>query len=252
MTRFHRLRFRRWVLIAAIVPGALGLAIGTAAAATAGGNPQPTYSAPTGYWLPGQGHDHKMREEAGDILIASGGIDQVDAFGPVKCDQGTDAELAPFLDRWSCGGDTVTVWHTAPVPVLDLVTCSVIIDQRDALWRFVSGTGGDQGVKGSGHITELALFSFPVGKDGRCEFDQAGKMMGDETDQPYMEDHGRVLRPFEFSVEEQFTGTAKIREVPPPEPCPTPTETYPVYGGTPSGAWPTPGPVSTCPSPIYS
>lgn len=258
MTRMIRFKFRRLVVVAALGAGALGLAVGTASASPSGDpTPNPTASAPLGYSLPGQGHDERFRPEAFDILVASvptgTGTNNVDAYGPVDGLGGTDTELAPFAARWTFSDqgttDTVNVIHQAePAPVLDVSTCTATVTQRGGWWKFAGGTGDETGAKGHGLFDLVALFSFPIDRHGRCEFDSQGRMMdegqqGNYGNDPVMEDHGRELRPLFFSVEVQGTGVAKVRhhEEPRPEPCPT--ETYGASGF----------PVSCpAPTPIYS
>jgi hypothetical protein len=185
----------------------------------------------------------KLQPEAGDLLIASGGINVVNAYGPVRGLGGTDTEHSAFLDTWTFAPGTVNVLHApAPAPVLDLVTCSAVVVQRDAWWKFAGGTGGGKGATGSGHFTEVALFSFAVDRYGRCVFDQHGQMYGEMTGDPYMSDHGRVLRPVFFSVEVQFTGRAALPPHHQPKPYPTPTYTTPAPPVT----------TATVPAPTYS
>jgi hypothetical protein len=229
MTHNRSRRFRLPAILTAVVAaGVGGLVLANPLAAKASPVGGPSGPAVT-YQLPGQGHDQRMRPEAFDILISSLGDNNVDAYGPVHGLAGTDTELAPFLDRWTFGGDTVNVAHQVePAPVLDLGTCTATVTLHDGWWQFTSGTGDDQGAKGHGLFTEVALFSFPISRGGQCEFDHQGQMVyqggsSDYGQQPYMRDHNRDLRPLFFSVEIQGKGTAKVHEAPAPYVSPSPT-----------------------------
>lgn len=258
MTRIFRLRFRRVVIVGAAVPGVIALAVGTAVAAAATPTPPPSGPAAS-YSLPGQGHDQKFRPEAFDILISSLGDNNVDAYGPVHGLGGTDRRVAPFLEVWDFGqGNTVNVAHQAePAPVLDLGTCTATIVLRDGWWKFAGGMGDFARAQGHGLFTELALFSFPITKDGRCVFDHQGQMVwsggqSDNGQMPYMKDHGRNLRPLFFSYEIQGKGVAKVKqhEQQPPPPCVTPSPAP--YGS--ADVCPSPSPTYPSPSatPTYA
>lgn len=232
MTYLRSSRFRFPAILTAAVAAAIGgLFLVNPIAASA--NPVPPSGPAVTYQLPGQGHDQRFRPEAFDILISSLGDNNVDAYGPVNGLGGTDDELAPFLDRWVFGPDTVNVAHqTEPAPVLDLGTCTATVELHDGWWKFVGGTGEDQGARGHGVFTLLALFSFPIDRHGRCEFDQGGQMdmqggPAGDGQMPFMKDHGRELRPLFFSVEIQGVGVAKVKhqEEPPPYVTPSPTGT---------------------------
>lgn len=226
--------------LAVLVGGPAALLLATAGYALAGAGSAPAIVLDS---YGGYHHAPQMYPEAGDLLIASGGINVVNANGPVAGIGGTDHEHSLFSDTWTFANGSVNVLHAPPPPpVLDLATCSAIIVQRDAWWKFAGGTGADWGAQGSGKFTELALFSFAVDKRGHCDFDAYGQMHG-LPGSPYMMDHGRVLRPAFFSVEVQFVGKASLPQHHAPKPVPTPTYT-------------TPAPVTTAtvpaPTPTYS
>jgi hypothetical protein len=234
-----RIRFPRFPsLLAAAAAAATAALLSIPSTALAGVTPSPSAS----YSLPGQGHSSQLREEAGDVLLSSGGVNTVNAYGPVAGLNGTDEQVTPTLDVFHFATGSVNVRHEAEgQPVLDEQTCSAIVVQRDEPWSFAGGTGADQGAQGYGQYTLVALYSFPVTSRGQCEFDQYGQLTGGLSDSPCIKDHGHVIRPLEFSTEIQFTGHARVHEQPQPCPCSTPT---PVYTS--------PAPLSTTPAPVYS
>ena len=164
---------------AAAVAAALaaGLVTWGAAAARAGDTPtppptvSPTISPNFGYHPPKvQVRPWQFDLQQSDI----GGIhvNDVEGFGRLAFANWTDTQLSPNLDRFSLGGNSLTLWHDAlPDPSLDVKDCTITFSQPDGRFRIVASTGvfaGVRSVNGTFNLQGLiSLSEVKVKKYGR-------------------------------------------------------------------------------------
>jgi hypothetical protein len=155
-------------LAAAASTATLGLA--AAGAASAGVTPTPT---PTSSYKPPPPSHVKAQSWQFEIQIsdiAGLAVNDVEGTGAIPMSRWTDTSISANVDKFSLGGNSVTLWHDAlPLPDVNLGTCTLTFSQPDGQFRIIAGTGIAKGLSSSdGQFDLQALVSFPevTVKDG--------------------------------------------------------------------------------------
>jgi hypothetical protein len=148
----------------------LGLVAGGAVAASAGVTPSPSATAtpsPNFGYHPKHVRVTPWTFDLQQSDIAGLAVNDVEGAGAIPMSRWTDTQLAPDVDRFSLGGNSVTLLHDPlPVPDVNLRTCTVTFSQPAGRFRIIAGTGTGAGLRSLGGQFDLTgLVSFPlVGK----------------------------------------------------------------------------------------
>ena len=174
---------RKWKIAAVSGVSALALAAG-GTAAYAGVTPAPadpstdtpaTVAPNFGYHPPKvQLRDWQFDLQQSDINALA--VNDVEGVGAIPMNRWTDTQLSPNVDRFSRGGNSVTIWHDAlPEPTVELDTCTINFDQNEGDFRILRGTGTGAGLRSvNGHFDLRGVISV---RNVRVKHDRYGRSL---------------------------------------------------------------------------
>ena len=143
----------RAALAAAVTLAGVALTVPAASAATAGG------------------HGHGLRPQVFTLVISTKTPDGVvNAYGPIRGRDGTDAPVSDNVDIFKFARGTVTVYHkptTNNQPEIDMKSCTATYTEKGT-WKLTGGTGKYKGATGHGRYS-LSQFAVLQHKDHKCD-----------------------------------------------------------------------------------
>lgn len=225
------MRFRTVAVLALT----LGLVGGASTAALAGQTPTPTPTVTPNFGY----HPPKvvLRDWQFDLRLSDGdglSLNDVQGFGALAFNRWSDTQLSPNLDKFSLGGNSITLWHdslAAAALTVNRQTCTITFDQPYGRFRVVAGTGigaglrsrnGQFDLQGMISVENITKYRKDIGVTVcPLRFRSNGQILRAVL---YNRPLGGVVTMDQFSVQ----GDAKLFRLPVKQPHPYPTQTYTV------------------------